>query len=192
MRNSPANRFFLILTLASILLAPNCATITRKSKQRIPVTSTPVGAAVFVNGVQQGVTPLVLRLPRKEKIRVIRIESAGYHPVEIRAKREVSTDYVIADIVSALLIGYPIGLILYMMDDNDMKYSSRAVPWALSAAVLSAVFMLADFGSERAYEFSPSELEVTLTKTDGTPRVDTIIVDNARFADLKWIRVRRD
>ena len=75
-----------LLILFSILLAPDCATITRRSKQRIPVTSDPMGATVIVNGVQQGVTPLEIRLARKEKGQVIRIESPGYNPIEIRRK----------------------------------------------------------------------------------------------------------
>ena len=59
-----ANCVFLIMTLTSVLLAPNCATLTRNPNQRIPVTSSPAGATVIVNGVQQGVTPLELHLAR--------------------------------------------------------------------------------------------------------------------------------
>ncbi len=105
MKNLRENRFILILTLASILLAPNCATITRRSKQRIPVTSNPVGAAVFVNGVQQGVTPLEIRLPRKEKGAVIRIESPGYRPVEIRPESKESQSLFLRNFLLGLIPG---------------------------------------------------------------------------------------
>ena len=68
-RITRANRFFLLLTLTSTLISPNCATLTRRSAQRIPVTSSPIGAAVIVNGVEQGVTPIEIKLARKQKAR---------------------------------------------------------------------------------------------------------------------------
>ncbi|MGZ5439786.1 MAG: PEGA domain-containing protein [Candidatus Aminicenantales bacterium] len=80
----------LILPLMSVLLVPGCATLTRKSAQRIPVTSVPVGATVIVNGVEQGVTPLVIWPDRKWKDQVIRIESPGYNSAEIKLKRSLS------------------------------------------------------------------------------------------------------
>jgi hypothetical protein len=38
----------------------------------------------------------------------------------------------------------------------------------------------------------PKRLEVTLTKVDGTPRVDTMYFDADDFMNIKWIRGRRD
>jgi len=43
MRNTRANRFFLFLTLTSVLLSPNGATLTSRPRQKIPVTSQPPG-----------------------------------------------------------------------------------------------------------------------------------------------------
>ena len=57
----------LLIPLASLLLNPSCATITRRTEQRIPVTSAPAGATVSVNGVKRGVTPLELRLSRERE-----------------------------------------------------------------------------------------------------------------------------
>jgi PEGA domain len=112
MKRLRENRFFLILTLASILLASNCATITRKTKQRIPVTSTPVGAAVIVNGVRKGVTPLEIRLARKEKAAVIRIESPGYDPVEIRPEPKRSRGLFSRNFLLGLIPATPIFIYL--------------------------------------------------------------------------------
>jgi len=90
MSNRRASRFFLFLTLTSILLAPDCATITRRSTQKIPVTSSPAGAMVSVNGVPQGITPVEVKLTRTVKNQIVRIESPGYDAVEIRPKRRTA------------------------------------------------------------------------------------------------------
>ena len=62
-----ANRFFLFLTLMTILLSPNCATLTRKWTQGIPVTSSAAGATVSVNGIQRGATPVEIKLARRKR-----------------------------------------------------------------------------------------------------------------------------
>src|SRR5665647_836286 len=65
----------LILPLMSLLLVPGRATLTHKTTQRIPVTSSPAGATVSVNGVLYGATPYELGLARKERDR-----SSGLNP----------------------------------------------------------------------------------------------------------------
>ena len=192
MREGRANRIFLILTLTSILLAPNCATLTRSSKQRIPVTSSPVGAAVFVNGVLQGVTPLEIRLARKEKGQVIRIESPGCNPVEIRPKRTVSGFYYFfPDLVLGIFCALPIIFASSVDHELDPGIGTAGVA-ILSTAAFTGLFIAIDLVTKKAYDFEPTELIVTLKKTDGKPRVDTRIVDADRLSDIKWIRVRSD
>jgi hypothetical protein len=196
MKNLRENRFFLILTLASILLAPNCATITRKSKQRIPVTSTPVGATVIVNGVRQGVTPLEIRLARKEKGAVIRIESPGYNPVEIRPETKRSRGLFFRNFLLGLIPGTTLALFWWAgpaseSNPGDHPEVTAALIDVLTAAAFGAIFTAVD-GHGAGNELEPKELNVTLTKADGTPRVNIIVVDADRFGDIKWIRVRRD
>ncbi len=185
------------LILFSILLTPDCATITRRSKQRIPVTSDPVGATVIVNGVQQGITPLEIRLARKEKAQVIRIESPGYNPVEIQLKRKVSSGYVWADGLLGGIVGGVLALVIYpsppgdgVRPDDDMAINAViAMGWTLGAGVS----FLVDLITGRAgYALRPTNLTVTLTKANGTPRVDTMVVDFVDFRDIRWIRVQRD
>lgn len=196
MKNLRGNRFFLILTLASILLAPNCATITRKSKQRIPVTSTPAGAAVIVNGVQQGLTPLEIRLARNEKGAVIRIESRGYNPVEIRPETKRSRGLFFRNFLLGLIPATPIFIYLGgrwgdESNPGENPVANAALIGVLAAAACGAIFTAID-GQGAGNELEPKELNVTLKKADGTPRVDTIVVDADRFGDIKWIRVHRD
>ena len=52
--------------LLGLLACSGCATMFQGSSQKIPVASTPAGAAVTVNGQPMGVTPLFLDLKRKE------------------------------------------------------------------------------------------------------------------------------
>ena len=44
----------------------------------------------------------------------------------------------------------------------------------------------------KGYTFKPKQLTVTLTKVDGTPRVDMMYVGAEEFQNVKWIRVHRD
>jgi hypothetical protein len=149
-----ANRFFLFLTLTSVLLAPNCATLKeqRKRTQRIPVTSSPVGATVSVNGQQQGVTPLEIRLARKEKDQVIRIESAGYNPYEIRVKRGISPWVVLMDVWLGAVSGFGAALLYAgitnepgVSTDPDAFDSEKVLVLAIPAAIIG--FHLRDLAS---------------------------------------------
>jgi len=183
-----ANCIFLLLTLTSVLLTPNCATLTQKSTQRIPVTSAPAGATVSVNGVRKGVTPLKIRLARKEKGQVIRIESPGYNPMEIRIRRTVAS-LLIGDVLLGGAAGFMIGWSIFEADDETGDYGT--VIWTTIAATICSFFFI-DMAIGAGFELNPSDLNVTLTKADGPPRVDTMLVDADDFRNVKWIRVRRD
>jgi len=180
------------LILLSILLSPNCATVTRSSRQRIPVTSSPAGAKVIVNGVEQGVTPLEVRLARKDKGQIIRIESPGYNPVEIRPQRKMSGSTILSDFLLGLIPAIvPAGAWGLANEDSDSYGSGMILTWMLGAAAFGGLFTLVDSGS-KGYMLDPKELIVTLTKVDGTPRVDTMLVDAADLQNVKWIRVHRE
>jgi hypothetical protein len=38
----------------------------------------------------------------------------------------------------------------------------------------------------------PAELIVTLKKADGSPRVETMLIDADDLQNIKWIRIHRD
>lgn len=179
----------LILPLMSMLLSPGCATLIRKKAQRIPVTSAPAGASVSVNGTEQGTTPLEVRLTRKQKGQVIRIESPGYNPCEIQLKRRPS---IVMDLASVSL-GVALGSVItsaYIEDDPDIKSALTIVPLLFAAPAM--LFLSIDRISKKSFEFKPKSLTVTLTKAHGTPRVDTMLVDAGDFQNITWIRVHRD
>jgi hypothetical protein len=184
MRNTRADRFFLLLLFLGVLLTPNCATLTGKRTQRIPVTSSPAGATVIVNGVRQGVTPLEVRLATKEKGQVIRIESPGYNPVEISVKSRISVVILLSDV----LLGAAGGILwVGLGETGDLSFLKAR--WPLVLAVAGSLTLL-DLSTGKGFILEPRDLTVTLTKADGAPRVDTMLVDAADFRNVKWIRVR--
>ena len=193
MKNTRANSFIIFLTLMSVLLSPNCATLTRRRTQRIPVTSSPVGATVIVNGQQQGVTPLEIQLAKKKKDQVIRIESPGYNPVEIRPQRKMSVGPVIGNFFLGLIPGLGVACIYAGARDINFEVTETYLAWLLSTAAIGGLFTLIDSSfSGKGYMLKPEELTVTLKEADGTPRVDTILIDADDFYNIKWIRIHRD
>ena len=176
------------IALLSVLLAVSCAGIINGSEQRIPVTSTPGGATVFVNGIRQGTTPLGLYLVRKHKGPVIRIESPGFDPVEIRVGKKASGLTFLCNMAAGLPLAIPLAARQSMAHDGE-----GVLPvWLLWAAAFGAAFTVFDTVTGSINEFDPKEIVVTLKKSNGPPRVDTILVDAIDLRNLKWIRVHFD
>ena len=55
-----------IIAAVSLVSTAACASIMNGSNQGLAFSSTPVGAAISVDGQRMGVTPSVLRLARKD------------------------------------------------------------------------------------------------------------------------------
>jgi len=156
------------------------------------VTSSPAGATVSVDGRRQGVTPLDIRLSRKKKGQVIRIESPGYHPVEIRPTRRY-TFPILENLVLGMIPGM-VGLLIYAMKHcpaAEGYNKGAALSWSLGTAAFGGLFIIIDSGG-KGFELVPKELEVRLKKAEGPRRIDTILIDADDFRNIKWIRVQRD
>ncbi len=182
-----------LLASVTFLIDPGCATIVRSSSQRIPVTSAPAGATVYVNGAPQGTAPLVITLDRKMKDHVLRVEYPGYHPVEIRPQRDTSGMGlpIIGNILAGAVLGFPgayvASLLLGRTSDPELFAT-----WAIGGLLFSTLPIVLDFSSGAAYTLSPKELTVTLEKFDGPPRVATLFLGPDELRNIKWIRVRKD
>jgi hypothetical protein len=186
-----------LLILFGVLFSQDCATLTRSSTQRIPVTSSPVGAMVVINGQQWGPTPLQIWLARKEKDQVIRIESAGYNPFEIRVKRGTSGGALLGDVFLGAATGFVATWLAAIIAHEDLislwgepTSYEKALDYMIPAGI--AGLTLIDLGVGKIYTLKPKELNVILTRVEGTPRVDTLLMDADDFQSVKWIRVHRD
>lgn len=83
-------RFLALVLLGGFAFALTaCATIMQGSSQEVSISSTPTGAKVLIDGMDQGVTPVAARLRRKDQ-HTVRIELAGYKPYELKFTRATS------------------------------------------------------------------------------------------------------
>ena len=99
--------------LALALTSMSCATIVNGSKQTVDFTSQPTGAKVFINGKEYGTTPTSVSLNRNanmpgvtsgQKQYEVKIELEGYHPYEIKVKREFNS-WFLGNIILGGLVG---------------------------------------------------------------------------------------
>jgi hypothetical protein len=96
--------------LTALFLSTGCATVVHGSRQTVTVTSDPSGAQVTVLSdpaagspvvrSTPGVTPIQLRLTRRDPNIVIRLEKDGCPPAELRLKRTVS-GWIAGNLLSA-------------------------------------------------------------------------------------------
>lgn len=89
--------FFLCLSVIG------CAAIIHGSMQKVPISSSPAGALVTVNG-QQTTTPGVLTLKRNQKEYTLVFEKQGYKTVQVKLIRSVD-GWIWGNIIFGGLIG---------------------------------------------------------------------------------------
>ena len=70
------------------------------------------------------------------------------------------------------------------LTDHDDHFMAMTVGFG-------GLFALVDFGLKTDRVFRPKELNVTLTKVSGEPRLAILLIDAALIRDISWIRVRR-
>jgi len=185
----------LSLPLMSALLSPGCATLTSRTSQQIPVTSQPPGAQIIVDGQDIGHTPLALGL-RKKAPHLVRIEQEGYNPLEINIEPQKKGIGILATLGDAWL-GIAVGIagdyVVWLAQGKPDEEFGEANTGFFVGCIAGAVGLaLLEKNSNARYWLTPRELSVTLTKADGPPRVDTVLVDAEEFQNVKWIRVHRD
>lgn len=188
-------QIFLALFVLSVFLFQNCTTIVKGTSQKIPITSNIPGAKIIVDGEVAGNTPLNLKLKRK-KNHVIRIEKQGYNPLEINTTRE-STDLawsifgnVPLSLITIGILGAFVGSKVLLPSKEE--WEGMYLGWLIGTAVGFIGFMIVDGASGANYTLSPQELNVTLTKIDGTPQPNLVLIDSERFQTIKWIRIKCD
>jgi len=106
-----------ITIVCFVFLVIGCATIISGRNQSLPVVSTPSGAKVIVNGVQQQ-SPCTLVLDRKQPLYQVRVEKDGYEPVEITLRKGVN-----GWVWGNLIFGGIIGLIVDLCTGSVNKFT---------------------------------------------------------------------
>ena len=182
------NRFILFLTLTSVLLSPNCATLFGTRTEPISVTSSPASITVRVNGKPRGITPIEIRVGRRRKDQVIRIESPGYNPVEI----QVGRDATVPNLLLSAIVGAVDGGLGALAVSTWVRHRHLPTDLAIAVPVGAAVFLLNDLIPHEGKVLRSKELLVTLAKASGTPRIDTMRIEADDFQNIKWIRIHRD
>lgn len=188
----------LALWLAILLAFQGCSYLMKPSlMQDVPVTSVPAGATVLVDGKVVGRSPMVLTLKKKRK-HAVRIEMAGYNPVELRFRRNVTPRAgleALAVPLAAVSMGLAASLIRIIATDADKSLGSynrtyATVFWITCAAGTAG--WAAEMASGANYRLSPRTLDVTLTKAEGPGphRVDIVELDADEIKNVRWIRIR--
>jgi len=186
-------QIILALLVSSVFLFEACATLTRGTSQRIPVTSNPWGAKITVDGKELGHAPMILKL-KKKKIHIIRVEKPGYNPLEIRIARKISTVPIIGDLLLGGSMAF-FDVMFFLVAGYFDEEISPTLAWVGMIGggilVLTAPFIV-DFISGAGFVLSPAQLDVTLKKQEGKPEPDLIVLDSEQFQNIKWIRIRCD
>ncbi|HVE66143.1 MAG TPA: hypothetical protein VNC59_06150 [Thermoanaerobaculia bacterium] len=146
------------LLLLSCLLGAGCATVFRGTRQKVEVFTDPPGATAIA-GEQRITTPGVLRLDRKGKFTVVRIEKTGYQTrtatLERRADPIVWLNSVAipAGVLAGGAIGSKTGEGWLGDLEEGMVYGGLIAPAAAFAT---------DYQTGAAYRLVPDKLVVKL------------------------------
>jgi hypothetical protein len=143
---------------------------------------------VIVNRKPRGQTPIEIRLIRRKKGQIVRIESPGYDPLEILVGRDASAPDYVAD----ALLGAAAGGLIALAQASSSVHRSFWTELAIDAPAGAAVRILIDLILDTGNSAGSRELLVKLTRAVGPPRVDTMFIEAKEFKAVKWIRVHGD
>jgi hypothetical protein len=139
---------------------------------------------------------LVLTLKKNRSHRV-RIEKEGFNPTDLVIKRKLTARTFITLLYIPIgAMGGLVGSFIVLLATNaDVSWETPPKAMYVATIIggaLGAAGLVADMTTGANHSLSPKVLDVTLTKADGTPRVDTMLVDTDGIRNVIWIRVRRD
>ena len=144
-------RLWSVLALAIVVLVSSagagCATIVSGTTQGIRIESEPPGADVLLDGENKGVTPIQIKVSRKQTSAVIRVEKTGYAPASVPLTRgtngAITWDFVFGGI---------------QLVNQGAGTGQRVV----SAAVLSIGTLAIDLMAGGAYTQKPDRIHIAL------------------------------
>lgn len=195
---------FLALVIATVFLFQNCLTIIKGTSQKVPVTSNPMGARITVDGKEMGTTPLNIKV-KKNKSHSIRADMPGYGLLEIEIEHKSSGTSLALSVLGNFLVLGSLGAMvsggvnkmfssmflgLFSEEEAQKEMNEASMAMGLGALLGTAGGVLVDSLSGANQKLSPAELDVLLTKAEGDPQPDKIVMDSERFQRIKWIRIK--
>lgn len=117
------------VALVLLLVFSGCATIMAGGPDRIPVSTNPPGATVFVDNIPVGQTPVMVTLDRQHSSGVIRIELPGFAPVAI-----VRTTSINGWFWANLCFGGLIGIVVDLVTGDIKAFDDSPIAIGLTPA----------------------------------------------------------
>ena len=102
-----------------MILMTSCATIFTGTKDRITFTSDPSGATIFIDGIEQGVTPLTMKVKRNINDTDVEFKLDGYETRLITLSKEFN-------LVSIINLGNLFGWDIDAVSGAVMKYDRNS------------------------------------------------------------------
>ena len=115
-------------SLLCLVLMTSCATLIDKGPDSVPVTSTPLGASVYLDGTLVGRTPTTISVPRSAK-GVVTVFLEGYYPP---AAQQIGTSFN-PWLLGNVLMGYfslP-GLLIDLLAGNGSTWNENPLHFNL-------------------------------------------------------------
>jgi hypothetical protein len=188
-----------VVAAACAFLLQGCAIMARRTSQEIPVTSHPGGAKIIVNGKEMGVTPLSLKLARK-KTHLIRIEKAGYVPLEIKAPSQGSRERPVfimgnmnwgwmaampgAYLAAGGLLGMSFGL---GAGKSALETGGLLMLLGMAVGLVASLAVDSSPGADSSFQFE--DFNVTLQKMEDGTNSDVAVMTLEHWQYVKWIRI---
>lgn len=120
-RGAPATRALALALCVPLLFAPGCATIVASGPDLVPVSSTPDGATVTLDGIPVGRTPMTVAFER-DCDGVLRLDKPGYQVLTIDRDKVLNGWFL-----GNVLIGGLIGITIDLCTSNQGKYSTKPI-----------------------------------------------------------------
>ena len=111
-----------IALLAALGMMSGCATMMAGGPDRLPVSTNPSGATVFVDNAPVGQTPVMVTLDRAKPKAVIRLEKPGFEPITITREKTMN-----GWIIGNALFGGVIGMVIDVATNNASKFEDDPI-----------------------------------------------------------------
>jgi hypothetical protein len=94
-------KWAVVVVTGTVVTSTACGALFNSGPQPVTFTSNPPGAAVWVDNVPRGQTPVILSLPKNENHSIL-FKMDGYQEFGATINKKVSAGYVVLDILGGL------------------------------------------------------------------------------------------